>query len=358
MCGTVLFMQSFANDAVLIHQNGTHEGIGCHKSGTFPGQIQATLHILFIQLLHRAKITHSLLGDSPFRLYVCSMNWQEQLQQLCILLEPIYGESEAAAMSLLVVEHVSGIDRKDRQRYGQLKPDQAQYQQLEAITAALLRQEPLQYVLGEAWFYGMRMQVNKNVLIPRPETEELVDWTVREEREREGEIRVLDIGTGSGCIALGIKKGLPGAEVMGMDISEGALELARENARLNGMEVAFIQADALTVDLRLPKGLFQVLVSNPPYIPLKDLHTLPYNVAQFEPHLALFVDSNDPLLFYRKIARMGRRLLQKGGALYFEIHELAGKEILALLEAEGYRDIELRKDLQGKDRMVRARNPE
>ena len=224
---------------------------------------------------------------------------------------------------------------------------------LDADVERLAAGEPLQYLLGECEFYGRRFTVREGVLIPRPETEELVDRIVRTERNRP--CRILDVGTGSGCIAASLAIELPAAELYAADISETALEVAAENFRQLGARVVLRWADALE-DLaeRFPEP-FDVIVSNPPYVPASDRQAMHPNVRDHEPALALFVPDDDPLRFYRAIARAGRRMLRPGGRLWFEIYEHAAEALVAMLAAEGYAATEVYRDLFDKDRMICSR---
>jgi len=219
---------------------------------------------------------------------------------------------------------------------------------IEALAAGC----PVQYVVGAAYFCGRRFSVREGVLIPRPETEELAAWIVAGEPQAR---RILDIGTGSGCIAATLALELPQAEVFAADISDEALAVAAENCRALGAGVVLRRADALTgLAERFPER-FDLLVSNPPYVPERDRAAMHPNVRDHEPAEALFVPDDDPLLFYRAIARAGRRMLAPGGRLYFEIYHRAGDGLRRLLSAEGYGDIRLREDINGKPRMLCAR---
>lgn len=213
---------------------------------------------------------------------------------------------------------------------------------------------PVQYLLGETEFYGRLFQVNEAVLIPRPETEELVDWILRDEVNAR---RILDAGTGSGCIAVSLAAELPAARVYGVDLSEAALTVARQNNERNGTQVKFLQADILADLSKNFEEPFDVLVSNPPYVPESDRTTMHPNVRDHEPEMALFVPDNDRIRFYRALAKAGKRLLAKGGRLYFEIYAPAAGEITQLLESEGYREIVVRQDLSGKPRMICSKKP-
>lgn len=228
--------------------------------------------------------------------------------------------------------------------------------ELEQAAERLAAGEPLQYVLGESEFFGRRFAVRKGVLIPRPETEELAALVVRRERGRAP--RLLDIGTGSGCLAVTLALELRDAEVWAADISEEALAVAGENARALGARVAFRRADALHDLAERFDGPFDLLVSNPPYVPESDRAAMHTNVRDHEPALALFVPDDDRIRFYRAIARAGQLLLRPGGRLYFEIYEHAAEEIVRMLGAEGYTGIEVHEDLNGKARMTCAARPE
>ena len=208
--------------------------------------------------------------------------------------------------------------------------------------------EPLQYVIGSTPFCGLTFKVDGRVLIPRPETAELVEW-VAQDADSKGVL--LDVGTGSGCIAISLAHRLPGWKVQGWDISEGALEVARENSHLNGTQVEFLKVDILTADLDCR---FDVIVSNPPYVMESEKSQMEDTVLEFEPHLALFVSDSDPLLFYKAIAAFGHRTLNTGGKLYFEINPLLVEEMKDMLMGAGYRDVEVRNDIFGKPRMIKA----
>ena len=214
--------------------------------------------------------------------------------------------------------------------------------------------EPPQYITGTAYFYGLELKVNPAVLIPRPETEELVEWIISDYREA-GQVRILDIGTGSGCIPVSLAQLLPEAQVSSCDVSAEALRIAAMNIKRYGDKVTLFCADILKEEL--PECQVDVLVSNPPYITESERTDMEANVLDWEPELALFVPDSDPLRFYRRIARKGLDWLSEGGALYFEINRAYGAETVRMLEELGYRQIELRKDLSGNDRMIKAIRP-
>ncbi|MBC8033571.1 MAG: peptide chain release factor N(5)-glutamine methyltransferase [Chitinophagaceae bacterium] len=263
----------------------------------------------------------------------------------------IYDDREAANIADWVMEKITGWKKMDRVVNKQVALSASQQQQLARYTAELLRNRPVQYVLEEAWFIGLRFFVNESVLIPRPETEELVDWILQ---ENYGSKRILDIGTGSGCIPVTLKKKMPEADVYACDISKDALEIATLNARSNGTDILFIDCDILDESASNKLPYVDIIASNPPYIPLKDKVTMRSNVLDFEPHQALFVSDEDALLFYRKIVALALKRLSKGGSVYLEIHEELGSEVMEMLQENGFSQVVLRKDLQGKDRMIKA----
>ena len=229
-----------------------------------------------------------------------------------------------------------------------LAPDTKRDALLESALERLSNGEPLQYVIGSTPFCGLTFRVDSRVLIPRPETAELVEW-VAQDAAQTGSL--LDVGTGSGCIAISLAHRLPGWNVQGWDISDGALEVARENSRLNGTQVEFCKADILNAD---SDCRFDVIVSNPPYVMESEKSQMEDTVLEFEPHLALFVSDSDPLLFYKAIAAFGHRTLNTGGRLYFEINPLLVEEMKEMLMSAGYHDVEVRNDIFGKPRMIKA----
>lgn len=216
----------------------------------------------------------------------------------------------------------------------------------------LKKHMPIQYILGTTEFYGLPFKVNEAVLIPRPETEELVDLIIRQNQGQA--LRILDIGTGSGCIPVSLKKNLTLAELTSLDISISAIALANENAEMNGVQVKFILWDILDDSHVWQGGTFDLVVSNPPYIRYSERHAMEANVIQYEPHLALFVQDSEALKFYRQIIHFSRLNLRPGGKLYFEINEAFGREVVALLHAASYTEVVLHTDINGRDRMVSA----
>lgn len=268
-------------------------------------------------------------------------------------LTPVVGEQEVQQFVRLIFEHLRGYSWTELLLKGEepLQPEESAF--VEEVVARLQRHEPLQYVLGSTEFLGLQLDVGPGVLIPRPETEELVQWILEEHGERR--LRLLEVGTGSGCIPIALKHARPRWEVVAWDVSEIAIEQARGNARKNNVEVTFQMQDVLTYQAE--DARWEVVVSNPPYVTHKEAALMAANVLQYEPHLALFVADHDPLLFYRCIAQVALQELVPGGRLYFEINEAYGAETTALLTSMGFVDVRLRKDLSGRDRMLRAQKP-
>lgn len=221
---------------------------------------------------------------------------------------------------------------------------------LEQAIEQLNKNRPLQHIIGVTEFYGCPIKTDERALIPRPETEELVDWIVNE-NELEAPF-ILDIGTGTGCIPIALKKTIPAASVTAIDVSEQALCLATENAKMNNVSIEFCQFNIL--EQTLPEGSFDIIVSNPPYIPIHERSLMDKNVVDYEPKLALFVSDKEPLIFYHRISELAIQHLNIGGSLYFEIHENYGKELVSLIEDIGFTNVMLKQDLQGKDRMIQA----
>ena len=263
-----------------------------------------------------------------------------------------YPDTEALALAKMLLVEVFGFSTlelyggKDKEISGKHRDV------LDEMIRRLKKNEPIQYIIGIETFGGLTFEVNQNVLIPRPETRELVEW-ITEDCQLEDPCKILDIGTGSGCIAISLAKLLEQVEVEAWDVSEGALQVARRNAERNQVDVLFRKMDVLG---DVPEGmLYDVIVSNPPYIAEKEKPQMEHNVLDWEPSIALFVPDEDPLLFYRRIAQLGGSMLKKGGSLYYEINQAYGQETMGMLASMGYQSIELRKDAWGNDRMVKAK---
>jgi release factor glutamine methyltransferase len=274
-------------------------------------------------------------------------------QEFVTHLVPTYGESEARSMGRIVFEDALNC----RYPY-EILPSTELQKKLDDITCRLLAFEPLQYILGSADFYGLKFKADRRALIPRPETEELVEWTVKSVLEKfqpGATVRMLDIGTGSGCIPITIKKYLPATDIWAIDISRDALELAQINADQLEVEVQFRQVNILREAQWVGLPQFHVIVSNPPYIPQSEKAQVPDQVKDHEPHLALFVADEDPLVFYTAISKFAWSQLLPEGLLFFECNEFNAAKVVELLENKGFQEVELCQDLSGKDRMVRAK---
>lgn len=271
-------------------------------------------------------------------------------RQIVGALPPEYDAREARAVALLVLEEAFGIGRTELYAGTARALTEAEATRLDAIVARLAAGEPVQYVLGECSFCGLRLRVTPDVLIPRPETEEIVDRVLSAEAGHP--LRVLDAGTGSGCIAVALALGMPGASVEAWDLSEAALAVARANAEACGARVRFARRDLLAPP---PAGCsFDVVVSNPPYICLRERAEMDDRVLRYEPASALFVPDDDPLRFYRRIASLGRQLLAGGGRLYFEINRAYGPQTADMLQSLGYTHVRVEKDLSQNPRFVIA----
>lgn len=264
-------------------------------------------------------------------------------------IEPLYGKEETDSFFRIILEFRHGMSRVDLVLRPDtlLSTDDARF--WEAIIKGLSAFRPLQYLLGETTFYGRKFHVSPDVLIPRPETEELVEWMVREIGPA---CRILDIGTGSGAIAISLALELPLARVSALDVSENALSIAKDNAKSLGADVEFHEGDILQTE-RLDE--FDVIVSNPPYVRHLEKSQMKPNVLDFEPHLALFVEDDDALLFYRKITSLAWDALSPGGWLFFEINQYLGSQMTDLLKGFGFQDVVLRQDIFGNDRMLCGR---
>jgi len=281
------------------------------------------------------------------------MTLQEAGFYLLNQLRNVYEAGEASAITDRVMESLTGSDKTERMLYKNNPISPEEETLLYSYTTKLLAHEPLQYVLQEAWFFGLKFYVDSNVLIPRPETEELVEWVISNCRFPIDTLSILDIGTGSGCIPIALKRRLRKACVSAIDISEGALSVARKNAVKLGADVNFLLVDILDPAASSVLKKTDIIISNPPYIPDSNKASMDPNVLDFEPHTALFVPDQDALLFYKAIVNFAQTKLNPGGLLFFEIHEDLGPDVISLLESKGF-NATLKKDMQGKDRMVLA----
>lgn len=283
------------------------------------------------------------------------MTTREFTASLASDLQSVYPEREAQAIAALVVEHLLALDPLQRLMAAQQSVPAAALAALPALQVRLLAHEPVQYVLGTAYFEGMALEVTPATLIPRPETEELVQ-VITQACSAQAALRILDVGTGSGCLALALARALPKAEVLAVDISVEALVVARRNAARYAPQVAFQQLDILqSLPTDLAPGTLDVLVSNPPYVRESERPEMRDNVLAWEPATALFVPDEDPLLFYCRLAEIGPVLLRPGGGIYLEINEALGAETAALLVAQGFVEVRVINDMFGKARMVSGR---
>jgi len=262
---------------------------------------------------------------------------------------PLYGEGEARSIARIVFEDAFQIYDFTKGNF-----PKKHLPQLNSIQKRLLNHEPVQYILGEADFYGLKFSVNESVLIPRPETEELVHWIIQTIGKKASGISILDIGTGSGCIPITLKKELPNCQVFGCDISLKALAIAKENAEKNKVEVDFLEVDILDQNQWKDLPKFDIIISNPPYIPSEEQHLMPKNVLQFEPHLALFVENKEPLIFYQTITEFFLEKAKSNAWLFFEMNEFNANKVFNLLTINKLNKIEIQKDMQDKDRMIRG----
>jgi release factor glutamine methyltransferase len=282
------------------------------------------------------------------------MSIQSAIQDLVSTLTPPYGDREAASISRWLFDDYFNI--KAHNTNDELMFETFLQTDFLSIKERLLNGEPIQYITGFAWFYGLKFKVNPNVLIPRPETEELVEWVLQTVGKRKG-MSVLDIGTGSGCIPVTLKLKNPNLEVSAVDISEGALITASRNAYRQNADVIFQRLDILNEDNWANLGKFNIIVSNPPYIPTAEKALMERNVLAFEPELALFVEDDNALIFYEKIAEFAKKhLFTEGGAdyLFFECNQYNALDVVEMLQKMGFSEVELRKDMSGNDRMIRA----
>ncbi|WP_437395154.1 peptide chain release factor N(5)-glutamine methyltransferase [Flagellimonas lutimaris] len=287
----------------------------------------------------------------------------------------LYPKEEIDSFFYSCIEHYLQLERFILAIQPGITLTQEEEQPLFEALTELKTEKPLQYILGTAHFMDLELQVNENVLIPRPETEELVQW-ILDDFQKEGQfkldaersrsvisttlndhsLKILDIGTGSGCIAIALAKNLPDAKIYALDVSEEALEVAKKNAKSNGVNIGFVHQDILNPELELEFKLhFDVIVSNPPYVRELEKNTINKNVKDFEPGTALFVSDEDPLLFYKAIIDFSENNLNENGSLYFEINQYLGEETKALFNARNFSEIELRKDIFGNDRMLKAK---
>jgi release factor glutamine methyltransferase len=269
-------------------------------------------------------------------------------------LSPIHGEGEAESFFYLILEEKRQLKRIDLALHPDLDLSDSEILVWNALVEQLKLEIPIQYLLHKTSFYGLDFEVNSSVLIPRPETEELVEWIVVSQKSKveSQKLRILDIGTGSGCIAISLAKNIANATVFALDVSEKALAIAKKNAETNNVEVTFLTQNILQTDDLGQQ--FDIIVSNPPYVRNLEKQEIKKNVLDNEPHLALFVEDNDALIFYKKIAELAKKNLTENGLLFFEINQYLAKETVDLLAEMAFKNIELRKDIYGNERMIKT----
>jgi len=269
----------------------------------------------------------------------------------------LYPPEELTAIMRSLFSHLTGLTASEMILKKNRKMSESEIHYLQRSLKRLKEFEPLQYITGEAWFHGFKFMVNPAVLIPRPETEELVEWILSDHNSANGPLKILDIGTGSGCIAISLKKKLPKAEVHAIDISWEALSVAEKNADMLNAEIIFQWADIFDTAVRSAMPQYDIIASNPPYVTPADRKKMMRNVTDYEPSLALYVDEGDTLQYYREIIAFSTGHLEKGGRLYLECNEGNATGVVLLLKDAGFVNIELRKDMQGKPRMMLGVSP-
>ncbi|MDB5271808.1 MAG: hemK [Chitinophagaceae bacterium] len=278
--------------------------------------------------------------------------FSKELHQKTVASITVYDERERGAIAFLLLEYILGIEKTDIIANKEIAVSHLKREQLEEAIDRINQSEPVQYITGKTQFHDLTFKVNPSVLIPRPETEELVDIIIKENKGRKG-LRIMDMGTGSGCIAVSLAYHLPEAEVLAVDISKSALYVAAENAAINHAKVTFVNDDILNL-AETNSTKLDVIVSNPPYVRYSEKKEMQKNVLEYEPKLALFVDDNEALIYYEKIALFSARHLEAGGLLYLEINEMLGKETADLVASFGFNHIEIKNDLFGKPRFIRC----
>lgn len=276
---------------------------------------------------------------------------QKFKKQFFSALSDLYPETEIQSFFNFLIEFKLNLTRVELALQPTIELNEGDFIFFQKAFHSLKNHIPIQYIIGEAEFYGLTFNVNNNVLIPRPETEELVNWILKDCKNIQ-DIKILDIGTGSGCIAISLAKNLPNAEVFAIDISSEAIKTAKLNAHINNVAVKFIEVDILTLN-ELPQK-FDIIVSNPPYVRELEKEQMQENVLANEPHQALFVKNDEPLLFYNKISDLAKFHLTTNGSLYFEINQYLGTETVDLLKSKGFKNTKLKKDLYQVDRMLKA----
>ena len=264
-----------------------------------------------------------------------------------------YDERETEVFIFMLIEEYTGILKLDIFMDPEQTINESELLKIHFAVKDLMNYKPIQYILGKTEFYGLPILVNTNVLIPRPETEELVDWVINDTKQNQ-EYRVLDIGSGSGCIAIALKHTLPNLNIQAIDFSLGAIEVAEQNAKMNQANVSFHHINLLDKSEWGKLGYYDIIISNPPYVRHAEKSQMRKNVLNYEPGSAFFVDDKNPLIFYNSIAEFAQSYLNKNGSLYCEINQYLGDETSKLFESFGFKDIQLKKDLKGNNRFIKA----
>ncbi len=283
---------------------------------------------------------------------IFTMNYLQLKKHFTNHVKNIYPQKEIESFFYVLCQHFLNVTKVGFLLKPNATLSKPEFEKFEKAIEQLQQEEPIQYIIGHTEFYGLTLNVNQNVLIPRPETEELVDWIIKDTIENKGKLKILDIGTGSGCIAISLANDIKSSHVYALDISKKALEIAKKNTKQNHVIIQFLEKDILTEHIEIDG--FDIIVSNPPYVRNLEKKHMKNNVLNYEPHLALFVKDKEPLIFYAKIAQFAQQKLKNKGWLYLEINEYLGKETIELLQNNGLENITLKKDVFGADRMIRA----
>ncbi|MFI5196844.1 MAG: peptide chain release factor N(5)-glutamine methyltransferase [Chitinophagales bacterium] len=286
------------------------------------------------------------------------LSYSRAFYELKNKLQPLYDDREAEALAHEILYFITGLDKTQRLLQKEMLFTIAQQEKYELAVTDLLSGKPLQYITGSAWFMGREFHVNEHVLIPRPETEELVQWIIDDRKNKAGNISILDIGTGSGCIPISLKLALSHADVTTCDISNDALNAAKKNADRLQASIQLLKLDFLDAAQRNKLANYDVIVSNPPYIPVSEKENLHTNVKDYEPGIALFVPDDDPLVFYKALALFGKEHLKPKGYIYCELDAGHAMECKAIFEECGYKEVLIKKDMNGKWRLLSAEKPQ
>lgn len=340
-------MVAFTNDSVIMHNDTTNQGICPVESQTLSGQLKTAAHVYFILL--RQFTLPLLLFLKMLQNHATLLEIKKYLQKE---VAKHYSDGETTSMVKLIMEHC-GYPSPEPILNPQHQPGAAIIAQITEIVTDIHTLRPIQYILGETSFLDLTININENALIPRPETEEMVYKIIQGMKQPPGHI--LDLCSGSGCIALALKKEFPKARVTGLDNSIKALELARMNSKINHLEVEWIHADILLAEPSIFTNKYDLIVSNPPYVLMSEMAMMDKNVLDFEPQSALFVEDTDPLIFYSAIARLSQKILAEGASLWFEINEKFGRETASLSSALGFTQTIIHKDIHEKERFIESR---